>query len=155
MNVKHQTYLHNPVSFSIAVLFIVMLFIDFLDLPGDQMFDMPQLLLSNGSLGTWLVISAVTYAVMLLFGFYPWVTRFVGLTTVILLGLQFYAHSEDLLTVADTLGIGIDEIQALSNLSDDSMATDFLRMGYVWFFGIITALFIITLVLPRSKNRKI
>lgn len=163
MNTKQSPYpirlvsggLHNPVSFIIAVLFIVALFLDLLELPGDQLFDMPELVLSSGLLGTWLVIAAIIYALMLLLGFYPWVTRLVGLSAVILLLAQCYAHSEDLLKVADTLGIGIDEVRALSDLSDDSMVTDFLSMGYVWFLGVVTALFIVTLVLPRSQNSRI
>lgn len=146
---------HNPISFLIAVLFIGALFPDLLELPGDQIFDMPDLILSSGLIGTWLVVTAATYALMLLTGFYPWVTRIVGLSAIALLVLQLYAHSEDILAVADTLGIGIDEIRALSNLSDESMVTDFLSMGYVWFLGVVTALFVITLVLPRSKNPNI
>jgi hypothetical protein len=142
-------------SFIIAVLFIIALFLDLLDLPGDQMFDMPELVLSSGTLGTWLVMTAVVYALMLLTGFYPWATRLTGLLTVAFLLGQLYLYSADILSLADTLGIGFDELQTLSSLSDDSMATDFLSMGYVWYFGVVSALFIITLVLPRTKNSKL
>lgn len=146
---------HNPVSFIIVVLFIAALFINILDLPADSLFDYPDFALSSGSIGTALTVSAGGYAFLLLIGFYPWVVRLAGLITVGLLVLQIMDLTEALRSIADSLGIGVDEVRSIADFFDGDLAEEFVNMQEAYFVAGASILLILSLFMPRSKNRKI
>lgn len=155
MNTKRQTYLHNPVSFIIVLLFTVALFINVLDLPADSLFDYPDFALSSGTVGTALVVSAAVYALLLLIGFYRWIVRLAGLITVGLLVLQVMDLTEGIRSIADSLEIGVDEIRSIADVFDGDLAENFVHMQEAYFVAGISILLVLTLFMPRSQNPKL